>query len=130
MCEPSNAKFKHLHADTGAMIEKTKAREATHAATGSQKAQELWRQAIDGVRAIIHSPFHFRTPFIIANREHMSAYDCFDGQSARMGFQAELDSSQVSANEEDELDDKNRDLLVITPAVDGRLKDVGRGQAV
>jgi 5'-nucleotidase len=74
----------------------------------------LWKRAAE----LVHqhrSKVHYRGHFKITSLEHMSCVDAFDGESARKGREAGPTSVE-----------DNPDLLVVTPEVDGRLKDEGR----
>ena len=78
---------------------------------------------MDEIRQQVRSAMQFQAPFRIVEREHMSGIDCFDGSRAR----AENGGEEASPRADDEGTGKvDPDLLVIDPAVDGRLKDVGR----
>ena len=60
---------------------------------------------------------HHRSYHSIATKEHMSGVDCFDGEAARSIFkQKQVDGS----------DNSDADLIVIHPAVDGRMRDIAR----
>lgn len=117
MSQASIEKVVHLHAETDGMIAHAKLR----AEQASQRARERWKHAIEEIRAIVHSPTHYRAPFSIANREHMTNVDCFDGERAR-GGQERNEADEVEVEDKDSDDD----LLVVTPVIDGRLKDKGR----
>ena len=74
----------------------------------------LWKRAAE----LVHqhrSKAHYRGHLKISSLEHMSCVDAFDGESVRKG--QESGPSKV---------EDNPDLLVVTPEVDGRLKDEGR----
>jgi len=51
--------------------------------------------------------------------EHMSGVDVYDGSASRLGG--------VQSEEDNALDIPEEDLLVVHLSVDGRLKDVARG---
>lgn len=74
----------------------------------------LWKRAAE----LVHqhrSKVHYRGHLKITSLEHMSSVDAFDGESARKGQETGPKSME-----------DNPDLLVVTPEVDGRLKDEGR----
>ncbi|KAH8108440.1 Metallo-dependent phosphatase [Phellopilus nigrolimitatus] len=102
----------HLHSETESMLQRAKERAGRLTRETSQKARERWRHALDEVRAIVHSSAHYRAPLSIASREHMTCVDCFDGERARVGERS------------DPKEDDEEHLLVISPLLDGRLKDV------
>ncbi|KZS99021.1 Metallo-dependent phosphatase [Sistotremastrum niveocremeum HHB9708] len=59
---------------------------------------------------------HFQKPMALANRENVSLVDCFDGGACRHG------KPEAKVNDKGE----ESNLLEISPAVDGRLKDLAR----
>ena len=77
-------------------------------------ATKLWRHA--ATLAINHSrsSTHYRNHFKISVTEHMSEVDAFDGEHARKSLACNPASCE------------NDNLLLVTPEVDGRLKDEGR----
>lgn len=79
------------------------------------KAAKLWRHAT--TLAIHHgrSTAHYQNHFKISVTEHLSEVDAFDGEHARK----KLACTPASG-------DENDNLLLVTPEVDGRLKDEGR----
>lgn len=79
----------------------------------SASAVKLWQHAADVVHKA-RSQLHYRNHFKIAHTEHMSSVDAFDGEKTRKG----QDCAEVSTEE-------NADLLVVAPAIDGRLKNEG-----
>ena len=117
MCHRTDRKVAHLHTETAAMIARASLSAEAH------RARKHWRQAIEGVQNMIHSPSHFRIPFMLANREHMSEIDCFDGHSTRHNGPAGVKSLHAC---EGKTSIEREDLFTITPLVDGRLKDIGR----
>ncbi|KAK0197572.1 Metallo-dependent phosphatase-like protein [Armillaria mellea] len=79
------------------------------------KAVSQWKNAAHLAVRWARSKAHYRDHFKICVTEDMSSVDLFDGKNVRRGNDVE-----EKVKEEDD------DLLVIAPAVDGRLKDVGR----
>jgi len=63
---------------------------------------------------------HYRKHIQISKTEHMSPVDVFDGENARKG----LECKSVTA------DDLEDDLLVVSPRIDGRLRNVGDRERV
>lgn len=104
--------------------EKTRAR--IHALQEDSKSHEQrsaaanhWKQAVvkvlqgaTGGRSKIHYQNHMK----ISATEHMSTVDAFDGSNARKGKDCDTGA----------LDAISEDLLVVTPAIDGRLKNVAK----
>ena len=58
---------------------------------------------------------HYRDHIAICTSEDMTTVDAFDGYNARKGRSGNKVSPEANA-----------DLLVISPAIDGRLKDEGK----
>ncbi|KAK0240597.1 Metallo-dependent phosphatase-like protein [Armillaria nabsnona] len=79
------------------------------------KALLQWKNAAHLAVRWARSKAHYRDHFKICVTEDMSSVDLFDGKNARRGNDVE-----EKVKEDDD------DLLAIAPAVDGRLKDVGR----
>ncbi|KAL1709989.1 Metallo-dependent phosphatase-like protein [Schizophyllum commune] len=80
------------------------------------KAITQWKHAMDLALKHRRPKAHYREQFSVSQTEHMSEVDVYDGKSARAG-------KGVEAPKTKEVDP---DLLVISPAVDGRMKDEGR----
>ena len=57
---------------------------------------------------------HYRKHIQISKTEHMSHVDVFDGENARKGLECKLVTT----------DDLEEDLLVVSPRIDGRLRNV------
>ena len=122
MCQPQKKHPTHLHAETDEIIAHAKAL-ATHLERYpvSQRARELWSEAINGVMQIIHSPQTYKAPLSVSMREHMTGVDCFDGEATRAG-----ESQDASTLTDQKVDEHDPDLVVVNPEVNGRLKDVAR----
>ena len=74
-------------------------------------AARRWKHAVSLVRQA-RSALHYRGHIAISTSEHMTAVDVFDGDNTRKGRSCNKVSLET-----------NPDLLVVSPAVDGRLKD-------
>lgn len=81
-----------------------------------ENAAERWKLAIELVIHRARSQNHYQKNLRVSATEHMSSVDAFDGSATRKGQE-----SPVVHHKE-----ANMDLLVISPSVDGRLKNVGR----
>jgi len=72
------------------------------------------------VEKVIHrerlSKFHYRNQYNVSNCQHLSVVDAFNGGEVRKG----------RFGQQKELDSEEEDILVISPMIDGRFKDVGR----
>ncbi|KAL1746984.1 Metallo-dependent phosphatase-like protein [Schizophyllum fasciatum] len=80
------------------------------------KAITQWKHAMDLALKHRRPKAHYREQFNVSQTEHMSGVDVYDGKSARAGKQVEtVDTAEYDP-----------DLLVISPVVDGRMKDEGR----
>ncbi|KDR81434.1 hypothetical protein GALMADRAFT_239326 [Galerina marginata CBS 339.88] len=88
--------------------------EAKDVAEGDHKAAavNLWKHAASLAIHRARSKFHYQNHFKISETEHMSPVDAFDGVNARRGFECK----EISTKEDE-------DLLVVSPEVDGRLRD-------
>ncbi|TFK42780.1 Metallo-dependent phosphatase-like protein [Crucibulum laeve] len=98
--------------------EQNRRRNEGHTETKSTAVNQ-WKHAADlAIQRIrsLRSNGHYRNTMNVSATEHMSPVDVFDGQKARKG-------EKTGSRETEGSDD---DLLVISPVVDGRLKDVGR----
>lgn len=112
----------HLHADTDDVISRAKAKDSSVAAGASSNATELWKRAGNHLGRTL-STGHYQDPLNVASREHMTDVDCFDGAQARTGLEALSKNSESN----EEIDgEKDADLITVHPAIDSRLKDVGR----
>ncbi|GJE86791.1 bifunctional metallophosphatase/5'-nucleotidase [Phanerochaete sordida] len=106
-----------LHAATAEVIAREQHRQAHLAkAIAPRTAASRWRAA--AARALRWSRGHYRDHLRVAEQEHMSPVDCFDGGSVRRRGHAEQAQESVDVSEED--------LVTIHPVVDGRFKDEGR----
>jgi 5'-nucleotidase len=112
MSRVANRSTTKLHSNTWATI----SREKTRQETWSRQSQgvDRWKQAACHVFQWTRSKAHYQDHLNVTAREHMGNADCFDGQKTRSG-QAVVHAGQG-----------NGDLLVVSPGVDGRLKDEGR----
>lgn len=81
-----------------------------------ENAAEKWKLAIESVIHRSRSQNHYQKTLRVSATEHMSSVDAFDGPATRKGQECPV----VHHTEAD------KDLLVISPLVDGRLKNVGR----
>ncbi|PPQ64016.1 hypothetical protein CVT24_009390 [Panaeolus cyanescens] len=73
-----------------------------------------WKRAISATIRRAREHLHYQHHLHISTTEHMSDVDAYDGENARLG----QDCASVSREE-------NEDLLVVSPAIDGRLKNEG-----
>ena len=121
MNKPESPKVQHLYSDTDRLLQSAKASKDRLTRQASARAREHWQHTLERIRAIVHSPAHYRAPFNIACREHMSSLDCCDGARVR---------SASGGTEEKEPTDDDDDLLEISPVVDGRLKNVGKAMSL
>ncbi|KAF6765023.1 flagellar associated protein [Ephemerocybe angulata] len=83
---------------------------------GQSKAKTLWKTALEKVIKQQRSNSHYRNQLNVCSVQHMSSVDPFNGQRARRGEPCGyiVDSGA------------GEDLIVISPAIDGRFKDEGR----
>lgn len=113
-----------LHPGTTSAILREKARRAReqgHKPPESKLIQQWKHAASLALHWSTHwskksrSKAHYRDQLKVSTTEHMSSVDPFDGEKARRG---EFGKRKKGNDEED--------LLVVTPYIDGRLKDKGR----
>ena len=101
----------HLHKDTKAIIcRERETRKGQGAHTQSKAAQHWQHAAALALRSKSHAHY-------ISRREHMSCVDCYDGGKVRRGG---------VADEGNVYNQREEDLPIIHPVMDGRLKDEGR----
>lgn len=123
----------HLHPDTHEIIASERRRQSKQhdkhkAHRQPSNAERSWAKAISYALHSARSTKHYRDHINVSAKEHMSAVDCFDGDSVRkVNHRGEDDNG----NEEQEEKQKDRtpsdeDMLVAHPVVDGRLRNVGR----
>ena len=74
-------------------------------------AARRWGRAL----SLVFQAMHYRDHIAISTSEDMTTVDAFDGHNTRKGRSCSVVSSEG-----------NPDLLVVSPAIDGRLKDEGR----
>ena len=74
-------------------------------------AARRWERAM----SLVRQAMHYRDHMAICTSEHMTTVDAFDGHNTRKGRSCNKVSLET-----------NPDLLVISPAIDGRLKDEGK----
>jgi 5'-nucleotidase len=99
-----------IQPDTEAIVQ----REQTRQHKLASRAKMEWKQAASLAIRHIRSKRHYQDNISVANSEHMSNVDVFDGSKMRCG------KTEGGEGEVDE------DLLQIHPVVDGRFKDIGR----
>ncbi|KAF9036929.1 Metallo-dependent phosphatase [Hymenopellis radicata] len=109
------SKRNHLHHATKDAILREEASRRHHTQDIHAKAISQWKHAMQLIHHRRRSRMHYQDDFKVSMREHMGSVDAFDGEHARTGKPAE--------DRDPHYDD---DLLVISPAIDGRLKDEGR----
>ncbi|EMD38646.1 hypothetical protein CERSUDRAFT_113824 [Gelatoporia subvermispora B] len=146
----SQVDITHLHPDTPGLISRERARQERHARHARSKSRSRpehphshshshshshprssskgpatigtrWRQVAG--RALRWSRAHYRELIGIAGREHMSGVDCIDGEVIRCAVER-FGEEKVKREEQER--EREEDLAVIYPVVDGRLKDEGR----
>ncbi|EJD33726.1 hypothetical protein AURDEDRAFT_177193 [Auricularia subglabra TFB-10046 SS5] len=78
-----------------------------------RNARDRWKNAAK--RALRAQRNNVQDAMHVANREHMSDVDCYDGMAARTG-----------ASHDKTSDNAKKDVITIHPVVDDRMKDVAR----
>lgn len=74
-----------------------------------------WKRAL----SLVRQAMHYRDHIAVSTSEHMTVVDVFDGHNTRKGRSCNKVSLEA-----------NPDLLVVSPGVDGRLKDEGRENGI
>ena len=88
-----------------------------------------WKLAASLVIKSIRSKRHYQENLSIAQVEHMSEVDCFDGEKMRNEWGAHQIKEAGEGKSQDETSSRTtdeKDLLHIHPILDGRFKDVAR----
>jgi len=88
-----------------------------------------WKLAASLVIKSIRSKRHYQENLSVAQVEHMSEVDCFDGGKMRRDWGAPRvkEAMEKSQDETSPSTTDEKDLLQIHPVLDGRFKDVARG---
>ena len=90
-----------------------------------------WKLAASLVIKSIRSKRHYQENLSVAQVEHMSGVDCFDGEKMRREWGSHR-VKEAKAKEETNQEEAStcttdeKDLLHIHPVLDGRFKDIGR----
>jgi len=88
-----------------------------------------WKLAASLVIKSIRSKRHYQENLSVAQVEHMSEVDCFDGAKMRREWgtpQAKEGKEGKSQRETGSRTTDEEDLLHIHPVLDGRFKDIAR----
>ncbi|KAJ7043265.1 Metallo-dependent phosphatase-like protein [Mycena alexandri] len=104
----------HLHSTTKSAIVREKARQKRE--QHRTKATSQWKHAAHLALRWTRSRTHYQEHLNVCSLESMHSVDAVDGEKMRSGQEST----------ESEPKGKVDDLLTISPAVDGRLKDEGR----
>jgi len=107
------ATFDRFHSSTQIAVSRVKAK--WHKNHQQSSVGQRWKHAADLARRS-RSRTHYQEQLNVCTMEHMSTVDAFNGSSARQG----QDTGMRLEADEDE------DLLVVSPHIDGRLRDEGR----
>ncbi|KAJ7582554.1 Metallo-dependent phosphatase-like protein [Mycena floridula] len=98
-------------------VRREKNRRVSMSSQQTPKAIQHWKQAVGLASEWTKSRKHYQLHLNVCTTEHMSAIDHFDGQQARTGIPSDVPRDFEGGNE---------DLLVVSPSIDGRLKNEGR----
>ena len=88
-----------------------------------------WKLAASLVVKSIRSKRHYQENLSVAQVEHMSEVDCFDGEKMRREWGAHQDKETKEEKSQGETSSRTtdqKDLLHIHPILDGRFRDVAR----
>ncbi|KAG6333825.1 hypothetical protein ID866_5257 [Astraeus odoratus] len=103
-----------LHTGTLNIVTREIDRRKQQADSKKSMIARRWQNAVSGVILQLRSKAHYVDHMNITAREDMSSVDCFGGSDSKAN------------NDNQESADFHEDLLVIHPALDGRLKDEAR----
>ncbi|KAJ7236731.1 Metallo-dependent phosphatase-like protein [Mycena haematopus] len=106
---------RHLHSRTKAAIAREKAKQGQEHHLGSKIASQ-WKHAAQLAVRWSRSRAHYTEHLNVCRIESMHSVDPLDGDRVRRGKECA----------EPEVKENDRDLLTVSPIVDGRLKDEGR----
>lgn len=104
--------YDHLHSGTQTAISREKAKRHHQ----QPRLVQQWKHAAELARRWSRSRTHYREQFNVCTTEHMSIVDPFNGSSAPKGEDTRI---RPEVNEDE-------DLLLVSPGIDGRLRDEGR----
>lgn len=96
----------------------SKTREFIDALEVGSESSQRWKRAVEKVLAT-QSRTTYREHIQISMMEHMSSVDVFDGENVRKGLEGRLGT----------VDELGRNLVVVSPRIDGRLKDMAKSWA-
>ena len=92
-----------------------------------QNPKMHWKLAASLVIKSIRSKRHYQESLGVAQVEHMSEVDCFDGAQMRRKWGASHPGDAKKERDPTQSDPQGEaDLLHIHPVLDGRFKDIGR----
>ena len=94
-----------------------------------QSPKMHWKLATALVIKSIRSRRHYQENLSIAQVEHMSQVDCFDGEKMRREWGTPHAKKTKEEKGQEEISSgmtEEDDLLHIHPVLDGRFKDIGR----
>ena len=87
-----------------------------------------WKLAASLVIKSIRSKRHYQETLSVAQVEHMTDVDCFDGEKMRRewGAPQAQEAKEGKGQDEKSSHKDGEDLLRIHPVLDGRFNDIGR----
>lgn len=103
----------NFHSSTRAVISRERAKRNI-VETVESRITQRWRHAAELARRWSRSRSHYQEKLNVSTMEHMSTVDACDGGNLRQGKGVGV----ISGLEDD--------LLVVSPHIDGRLRDEGR----
>ncbi|KAG8830103.1 hypothetical protein FRC17_005394 [Serendipita sp. 399] len=110
----------HLSEQTSKIIESERQRHKNGTSKhGKSRWAEIVREKLMKPGANSYSSNSYR----IASKEHMSAIDCVDGARIRQGSSVQASQEGSDSQEQDNI---QRELVVVSPRIDNRLKDVSK----
>jgi len=112
-----------MQADTEMIVQRERKRSLR-----LQNPNMHWKLAASLVIKSIRSKRHYQENLSVAQVEHMSEVDCFDGEKMRKKWGAPQVRADKGGDEREASPGATYedDLLQIHPVLDGRFKDIGR----
>jgi len=114
------------HLDSGTHNVIARERKLREKGNRHRNPSEHLRQAFSSVVHKLRSRKHYRDHINVTAKEHMSTVDCFDGAKIRKLDDGQDDGQDEKSSVHGKGLNADKDLLVVHPYVDGRLKDVAR----
>jgi len=114
---PSSADFR---SNTQVAISREQARRRVWKRRAESEILKRWKRVANIARRLARSRLHYQDQLNVSTTEDMSSIDAYDGENIRKGRES-VERRHVVEDD---------DLLVVSPEIDGRLKDEGRSHVI